>query len=412
MFDFDSIREITATISKNKLRTALTCLAVAWGIIMLIVLIGVGNGLSNAAKENFSDRSNNKVYLWPRSTTKAYKGLASDRKLKFTEQDYIFMKKTFPEIEYISPIVNETKTVSYENEYGSWGVNGVSEYGNIIYNIKISEGRFINKTDVDKRRKTIVLNTDAARILFKDANPLGKHVLIGSIAFTVVGIYNSENQFYSDNPAYIPISTAKMMYRQGYSYDEIVFTVKGINTIEENKAFIERLMEKIAFFKHYDPTDKGAIGIWNSAAQAVQANNIFNIISIFIRIIGAASLVTGIIGVGNIMLITVKERTREIGIRKAIGARPRSILGMIISESVFITAVAGYCGMGVGIVFLEIVNKILSMGGDRIPLKDLSVDLRTVFIATLILIICGVLAGLIPAIKAAKVSPIESMRAE
>lgn len=419
MFSFDSLREIFATVSKNKLRTALTMLAVAWGIFMLILLMGIGNGFSNAAKINFSDRSANRVYMWPRWTSTPHKGLAANRRVAFKETDAEFLLNNFSEINGLTPIIYRTGTISYEEEYGSWQMQGVWPQADIINGVKIAEGRFLNKMDIDNQRKVIVINPDMKKILFKNGDAIGKRIIAENIVFTVIGVYDDSNQFNNEQPAYIPFSTAKTLYGRGINVDEFVFTVEGLDTEEANEQFVERLRERMGALKHFDPKDRTALGIWNTAAQAMQANNIFSIISIFIKIIGFASLITGIVGVGNIMLITVKERTQEIGIRKAIGARPRAILRMIITEATIITSIAGYIGLAIGILLLEIFNFVSfsaeSSGGNDgmgAPIQDVSVDLWTVVAATIILIVSGIIAGMIPAIKAAHVSPIESMRAE
>ncbi|WP_221412181.1 ABC transporter permease [Dysgonomonas sp. 25] len=415
---FDSLREIYATVSKNVLRTVLTMLAVAWGILMLILLMGVGNGFSNSAKKNFSDRSANKVYMWPRWTSMPHNGLASNRKITFRETDAHFLMSSFPEIQLLTPIIYRSETMSYGNEYGSWQMQGVWADAKDINAVKIKKGRFVNDIDIANRRKVIVINPDMEKILFKGGDPIGKDIIAGNVVYTVIGVSDNANQFNNEQPTYIPYSTAQTLYGSGINVDEFVFTVEGLNTEEANDEFVDRLRSKMGGLKSFNPTDRSAIGVWNTAAQSMQANNIFTIISIFIKIIGAASLITGIVGVGNIMLITVKERTQEIGIRKAIGARPRSILSMIITEAVIITSIAGYIGLSLGIFILEIVNYAMTaMGGEggppsNSPIQDMSVDLWTVLGATVILIVSGIVAGMIPAVKAARVSPIESMRAE
>lgn len=419
MFDFDQFREILSTISKNKLRTFLTSLAVSWGIFMLIVLLGVGNGFRNAVTMNFSDRAKNTITIWPGRTSMPYEGLPSGRDIFFDQKDYDLIKTKIPEIEYVSALISQPATISYNKEYGSWELQGVSQDAGYIdnVNIKSGNGRFINKIDVDHNRKVIVINDDIKNILFKEEDPLGKYVVANGIAYQVIGVYSSDNQFSNSLPAYIPFTTSQMLYNQGYGFGQINFTIKGLNTIEENEAFIEKLRKLFGALHTFDAQDRSALRVWNTAEQSVQSENISSIINVFITIIGIASLMAGIVGVGNIMLITVKERTREIGIRKAIGATPLSVLKMIIFESIFITAAAGYIGMIIGIGVTELASYIIATmaaqsGGAAMAFSNLTVNLSSVIWATVILIISGVFAGLIPAIRATKISPIEAMRSE
>lgn len=420
MFDFDSLREILSTISKNKLRTALTGCAVAWGIFMLIILLASGNGLKNGVTSNFSNRAQNTVTLWPGWTSMPYKGLPANRNIKFDHKDYDLIRNKTPEVEYVSARVTQSVTISYEKEYGAWRLEGVSQDAAYINNIKVkgADGRFLNKLDVDNRRKVIVISPEMKRLLFKEEDPLGKYVIANGIGYQVIGIYDDSDMFSNNPPAYIPFTTAQMLYNKGWGFRQIDFTVKGMKNLEQNKAFVERTRKRMAQLHSFDPADRSALYVRDTAEDVAETNQIFNGINLFIWIIGIASLMAGIVGVGNIMLITVKERTREIGIRKAIGASPASVLRLIIFESIMITTAAGYIGMVVGIAITEAISTAMAMsggGGSRdepTVFKDPTVDLGTVALATLVLIVAGVLAGLMPALKATKVRPIEAMRAE
>lgn len=418
MFDFDSLREILSTISKNKLRTFLTGVAVAWGIFMLIILLGAGNGLRNGVTSNFSHRAKNSVTLWPGWTSMPYNGLPSNRNIKFDHKDYDLIRNKIPEVEYVSVRVNQNATISYEKEYGSWSLVGVTEDAAYINNIEVrsGDGRFLNRMDVINRRKVVVISPDMKKVLFKDQDPIGKYITANNTtAYQVVGVYDDSNTFSNNPPAYIPFTTAQMLYNKGWGFQSIDFTVKGLDTKEKNEKFIERLRNRMGKMHNFDPADRSALYVRNTAEDMLEAESIFSVITLFIIVIGASSLLAGIVGVGNIMLITVKERTREIGIRKAIGATPLSVLKLIIFESILITSVAGYMGMVFGIAITEGVNKMMegaaSNDGPNI-FRDPTVDLTTVIIATIALVIAGTVAGLIPALKATKVSPIEAMRAE
>jgi putative ABC transport system permease protein len=418
MLGIDSVREILATIKENKLRTVLTGSAVAWGIFMLIVLLASGNGLRNGVTSNFSGRATNSVRVFPGQMSLPHKGLPAGRNIRFDFRDYYMAKDKIPEIEYLSARIYANLTVSYGEEYVSLSAYGGTSDLAFISNIKIKEGmgRFINKVDDKMRRKVIVIHPDHQKILFKDENPVGKYVTANGIAYQVIGVYGASADFNRNNPpAYIPLTTAQMLYNRGYGFNNLEFTVKGLNTLEANEAFSMRLREKFGALHGFNPEDRSALWIRNNAEDAIQTNNIFNIINIFLLIIGLASMMAGIVGVGNIMVITVKERTREIGIRKAIGASPASILRLIILESIFVTTCAGYVGIVLGVGLTELAGMMMasqSSGGNGTVFLDPTVNMSTIIGATVLLIVCGVVAGLIPAVKAVKVKPVEAMRAE
>ncbi|MBF0762114.1 ABC transporter permease [Dysgonomonas mossii] len=417
MFDFDSIREIFSTIGKNKLRTFLTSFAVAWGIFMLIILLAAGNGLKNGVTSNFSRRAQNSVTLWPGWTSMAYKGLPTNRQIKFDQKDYDLIRNKIPEVEYVSVRLSQRVTLSYEKEYGSWDIDGVSQDASIINNLKVANGngRFLNKMDVDNRRKVIVLSPDMKKVLFKDKDPIDQYVIAdNNIAYQVIGVYDNEDIYDNNPPGYIPFTTAQMLYNKGYGFRRIDFTVVGLPTKEANEKFVERLRQRMGTLHNFDAADRSALYVRNTAEDMLEAQSIFFIITAFIIVIGIASLLAGIVGVGNIMLITVKERTKEIGIRKAIGATPFSVLKLIIFESILITTVAGYIGIVIGVGITEGISTIMANAPSDGPsiFKDPTVDLSTVIWATVVLIVAGTIAGLIPALKATKVSPIEAMRAE
>lgn len=417
MLDFDSLREIFSTISKNKLRTFLTSFAVAWGIFMLIILLAAGNGLKNGVTSNFARRAQNSVTLWPGWTSMPYNGLPSDRQIKFDHKDYDLIRNKIPEVEYVSVRLSQRATLSYEKEYGSWGLEGVSQDASVINNLKVANGngRFLNKMDIDNKRKVIVISPDIKKVLFKDIDLVGKYVVAdNNIAYQVIGVYDNEDIYDNNPPAYIPFSTAQMLYNKGYGFRRIDFTVLGLNTKEANEKFVENIRQRMGKLHSFDPADRSALYVRNTAEDMLEAQNIFSAITFFIIIVGAASLMAGIVGVGNIMLITVKERTREIGIRKAIGASPFSVLKLIIFESIMITTAAGYVGMVLGVGLTEAISTAMANMPSDGPsvFKDPTVDLTTVIWSTVALIVAGTVAGLIPALKATRVSPIEAMRAE
>lgn len=415
MFDFDTTREILTTIKKNKLRTSLTGFSIAWGIFMLIILLGAGNGLKNGITASFSRRAQNTISIWGGNTIIPYKGLPVDRQIKLDDKDYDFIRNKLSNVQYVSAQIRQSKTISYAKEYGTWTLMGVHPDAAYIEKIEPEEGRFINDIDINNRRKVIVINSEMESILFKGESALGKYVTAENIAFQVIGIYEDQTGR-SNVPAFIPFSTAQGLYNKNFGIDRIDFTVVDLNTMKKNEVFIQDLRKQLGTLHNFDPEDKSALSISNTAENAVQAASIFNTITLFIWVVGIATLMAGIVGVGNIMLITVKERTREFGIRKAIGATPGSVLRLVMMESIIITTIFGYIGMIIGIGITELANYYIELSGaaksDRSVFLNPTVDLNIALLATLVLIIAGVFAGYIPAKKAVKISPIEAMRAE
>ena len=375
MFDFDNFREIWSTIQKNKLRTFLTGFSVAWGIFMLIVLLGAGNGMKNGIMSNFRNFSLNRVETWPRYTSKPYKGMQMNRRIEYKDEDLIAIPRENPEVDLITASISRSDTLSYGDEYNAYSLNGVHPSKAVIDNIEmtVGNGRFINDIDVKEKRKVIVLSPRMKEVLFKGEDPLGKYVNAGSVAYQVIGVYKAED---NDNnaPAYIPFSTAQTLYNAGYGLDEIIFTVKGISTQEEFDAFEKRFRQQMGARHKFDPEDRRAIGMWSTLENFMMLNGMMNGIALFIWVIGIGTLTAGIVGVSNIMLITVRERTREFGIRKAIGATPFSILKLIIVESILITAVFGYLGMILGIGLTEGINSVMEMmyAGKNVSQDDMS----------------------------------------
>jgi putative ABC transport system permease protein len=347
-----------------------------------------------------------------------YNGMPADRYIEFDFRDYHLIKNKTPEVEYVSANIYKNSTLSYGQEYAVCNLIGVSQDKVHINNIVIpaGNGRFLDKLDIEQSRKVIVISPEIQKILFKNETPVGKFVAAGNIVFQVIGIYDASDMNSNNLPAYIPFSTAQTLYGKGWGYDRIDFTVNGITSQEASDAFEKRLRRSFSVLHNFNPDDRAALHIRNTAKDAAETQRIFAGIELFIWLIGIASMMAGIVGVGNIMLITVKERTKEIGIRKAIGAKPASVLKIIIFESIIITTIAGYIGMMAGIVLTELIAKAIG-GGQRTPNEPTmflnpTIDLGTIFAATLVLIVAGTAAGLMPAIKAVRVRPIEAMREE
>ncbi|MDR3251844.1 MAG: ABC transporter permease [Tannerella sp.] len=425
MFDFDNLSEIWSTMRKNKLRTFLTGFSVSWGIFMLVVLLGAGNGLHNGIMYNFRDYAENRIEMWPRYTSKPWQGMKTNRRIAFKNEDYYALRREHPEVVLCSATIGNSDTISYNREYFTGQTNGVfPDHAKINFiQCYSGEGRFINDIDIRNRRKVIVLSPRMAEVLFRTEDPIGKYVNCDNTMFQVVGVYHDKNTS-NNSPAYMPFSTAQILYNHGQEVYNMSFTVKGVATEAENDAFEQRLRESLARRHKFDPTDKAAIGMWNTSREIRTFEAMTGGIILFIWIVGIGTLMAGIVGVSNIMLVTVRERTREIGIRKSIGAKPSSILKLIIFESIIITASFGYIGMVTGIGLTEAIDYVMTLSGansapaggnqgENLTLfRHPTVDLGITVSATIVLIMAGVLAGYFPARKAVKISAIEAMRAE
>jgi putative ABC transport system permease protein len=420
MFDIDIWQEIFATIKKNKMRTFLTGFSVAWGIFMLMILLGSGNGLSNGVKQNFMQDAINAMWLWSGRTSIPYQGMNEGRQIRFTNSDYETLKD-LPGVEYTSGryYINGN-TFSYGNEYGNYTAITCHPDLKKVENIKIIEGRFVNQIDINKARKSVVLGKDIYDALFKKKNAIGEYIRVNNIPFKVVGVCEESSGTRSRN-AYIPVTTGQKVFNGSNRLHNFALTINA-NTLEDSRAIETRVRETLARKHKFDAKDRSAMGSYNKLEDVIQTMKIFQAINIFIWIIGIGTLIAGVVGVSNIMLIIVKERTKEIGIRKAIGASPRSVVGLILLESVIITTIAGYIGLVLGAGLMEGVNFIVEQqfaaaaatngGQGDTFFRNPTVDLNIAMLATLMLVIAGTLAGYIPAKRAAKIKPIEALRDE
>lgn len=414
----DLIQEIYGTIMRNKLRTALTGFSVAWGIFMLIVLLGAGNGLIHAFEKQSEDMMMNSMKIFPGYTSKPYQGMQEGRNISLNNRDREISAMAFPEhvITAGATVSQSDVTLSYGKEFLSIGIDGVFPNYPELEAVKLKEGRFVNERDMSEKRKVMVLHEKTANTLFPRTQPIGKYINASGVAYQVVGIYTDQNSF--SPSALVPFTTLQAVYAKGDSIDNITFTTKNLKDEADNEAFEADYRQVLGNVKRFDPTDDGAIWIWNRFTQYLQQQTATQILHIAIWVIGIFTLLSGIVGVSNIMLITVRERTHEFGIRKALGAKPISILWLIISESVTITTFFGYVGMVAGIAATEYMNVVagkqtmdagvFSMTFFENPTVDLSIAVQ----ATLTLIIAGTLAGLFPALKAVKIRPIEALRAD
>ncbi len=418
MFDVDIWQEIFSTIKKNKLRTFLTGFSVAWGIFMLMVLLGSGNGLQNGVKEEFADNAVNIMWLWTGETSIPYQGLKEGREIKFNNQDYDFLTSKAKDIDQVSSrfFLRGDIIYSYGKEYGSFSTSTCHPTLMDMEKIKLTKGRFINDLDMREFRKVIVIGDDIRKALFKEEDPIGKYLKVGSVPFKVIGI-SKDPKSNSNRQAYMPFTTAQRLFNGGDRVHNFTLTTRMVKTVKEAEAIDNNVREQLAKRHDFDPTDKRAMGSFNMLTEYIRTMKIFQAIKMFVWIIGIGTLIAGIVGVSNIMLILVKERTREIGIRKALGATPGSVIGLVLLESVLITTIAGYLGLIMGVGLMEALNFGLERmfaqgGGDQIFFRNPTVDFITALSATAILVLSGALAGYIPARKAANVKPIEALRDE
>ena len=398
-------------LSRNKLRTFLTGFAISWGIFILIVLLAAGNGIMNGVSKEFSDQSINVYMIYGGETSIPFKGHGTNRSIMFTDKDIRFLETEVKEVDQVSPRIYQSGFANFGDKSGSIFVQGVKPVFKKIDNTKMLEGRFISELDEKSSEKFIVIDDNLSKKLFDDeVSPLGQFVIVSGIAYKVVGVCEGEGRSDGGN-GYVPFSTLKKITRQS-RYWMLHFTVKGLETEEQNEAFTEYLKTQLARLHEFDPDDTSAVYIRSRQEGYLQTMKILNTLELFIWIIGFAMLISGIVGVSNIMRITVKERTNEIGIRKALGAKSRSILASIVTESMIITTIFGYIGMWLGMVAAEVGGNILSkvQEGKEISLNIVpSIDIRIVLLATGLLIVCGVLAGFFPARNAVKIKPIEAM---
>lgn len=417
----DIITEIWSTTKRNKLRTALTGFAVAWGIFMLIFLLGAGNGLINAVEQNSGRFLDNSMMIGGGQTSKAYKGLKEGRPIELNDKDLHTTDSRFSEniIEMGAEISQGNVTVSDGDNYVSSTLNGVYPNEAEINKLEMLYGRFINSFDNEKSRKVLVISDDHAKELQSHniASLIGRHVKLGDLSFQIIGIYKND-QSGMNMDFYSPFTTVRTIYGRGDKADNIIFSFKGLKTEQDNEAFEKKYRARINANHSAAPDDENAIWIWNRFTQAMQMNIGLGIIRTALWIIGIFTLLSGIVGVSNIMLITVKERTREFGIRKAIGAKPRSILRLIIIESIIITTFFGYIGMVLGVAvnqYMDVTSG--NMQVDVGPFKaamfvNPTVGLDVCIEATVVMVLAGTIAGFIPARKAAHIRPIEALRAE
>ena len=415
MFNIERWQEIFETLSKNKLRTFLTGLSVASGIFILVILLGFGEGMTNGIKHEFEEDASNRIGVWTQVTSKEYKGMNPGRYIQMENENYEYLTKKYEdELEYKSSVYRLWQgVVNYKTESGSYRIEGVLPDYQFIENASMSQGRYLNYKDHENIEKVVVIGNKIKEEIFKgDEDPINQQVQINGINFKVVGVYTDPGGDREETRVFTPMSTAQRVFNGGNRVRNLYFTLKPQATFDETLAasqqFIEEMQQYLKQAHTVAPDDMSAIGTFNTLEEAKRYFGLIGNIKFFFWFVGICTIIAGVVGVSNIMLIIVKERTREIGIRKAIGAQPWSIIGMILHEAIFVTAIAGFSGLIVSMGLLEIFGPNLDIPYVINPSVNFNVALSTV----IILIFAGALAGFFPAWRAAKIKPIVALRDE
>lgn len=409
MFDLDKWQEIFSTINKNRMRTFLTGFSVAWGIFILIILMGSGKGLQNGVESGFRQDAVNTIWFGAGTTSKPFKGMQPGRQVNFTNEDYDFVKKSIKGVDQISARYNmwNNRVISYKKEFGVFDIFSIHPDYKDIEAATLVDGRFINQIDINKRRKVVTIGKPVKEALFKKGeNPIGEYIKVNNVPFQVVGVFVDKVER-DETRIYIPISTAQMITGGGNRIHNL--TITSNLSAKESEELEKTIRTEMAERHKFDKDDDQAMWMWNTLKEFKKFTNMFMGIQIFVTIIGIFTIIAGIVGVSNIMIIVVNERTKEIGIRKAIGASPSSVVGMIIFEAVIITGFAGYIGLLSGIGLLELASSVLPKNEFFL---NPSVDFSVALAATGVLILAGTLAGLVPAIRASKIRPVVALRDE
>jgi putative ABC transport system permease protein len=413
VIDRDSFQEIFATIKKNKLRTTLTMLGVGWGIFMLVIMLGCGNGLKNGVLKGFDGFASNCMFIWTQPTTKPYKGFKAGRRFRYDNADIASLKK-LPEFEYICPRVELDNFRTGNNtvrglKSGSFQVLGDMSDITKVRKIKLAGGRFLNENDILNNRKVCVIGTRVQEMLFKkDEKPIGQYIRISGVYFMVIGLRAADGQEVAQT-IHVPFSTFQKTFNMPNRVH--VFACKAQDNIPvevtENKA-----KEVLKQNHKISPDDKVAIGSWNMGVEFNKLKGLFTGIEVLVWIVGIGTLLAGVIGISNIMLIVVKERTKEIGVKRALGATPANIVLQILLEALFLTSLAGYLGLIAGIYTLEGLNTLIGEGSRDTMFSNPTVDIGIAMKALSVIIVGGLIAGFIPAQRAVSIHPVEALRTE
>jgi putative ABC transport system permease protein len=404
----DSWHEVVDVLRRNKLRSSLTALSVAWGIFMLVLLIAAGNGLQHGVEHDFRDDATNSIWVRQGKTSLPHAGHAPGRPVNFDDTDIDALRREIPGMEHTSGryYLRGGIFVSRGDKSASFDIRGCHPGHQYLERTIMLAGRFINDLDVTERRKVAVIGPAVQTALFGKADPLGEIINIRGVNYKVIGVFEDQGGQGELRRIYIPLSTAQLVYHGANRVHQIMYTT-GAATLDESRAMADRTRQVLAERHHFDPQDRRAVQISNNLVQFRKLMDIFDWVRTFVWVVGIGTLFAGIVGVSNIMIISVQERTLEIGIRKAIGATPRSIVMMILTEALLLTSCAGYVGLTAGVLLVETVRRHLP---ENDYIRNPTLDVRVALVATALLIGAGALAGLLPALKAARVRPIVAMR--
>ena len=414
MFSLERWQEIFETLNKNRLRTFLTALSVASGIFILVILLGVSTGIQKGVQSEFEQDATNRISVWTGTTTKEYKGLNPGRYIQLKNEDHDLIESNYDEyLEFRTPIFSIWGgAVSYKDQSGNYRVEGAYPDQQFIENETMVSGRFINQSDLMQSSKVAVIGHQMKKDLFKNSDPIGEQIDIQGINFIVVGVYSDPGGNREENRIFVPLNTAQKVFNAQDRLRSLAYTIKMSDDFDQAVALSAALSQKIDqdLRQKYSvaPDDRSAIRVNSTLEEAKKIYGLIDTIRAVFWFIGIGTIIAGIVGVSNIMLIVVKERTKEIGIRKALGALPWSIIGMILQEAIFITALAGFVGLFLGVGLLELVGPMVDSAFIKYPQVDFTTAMTTVFV----LIAAGTLAGFIPAQRAAHIKPIEALRDE
>ncbi|UPZ17400.1 ABC transporter permease [Flavobacterium humidisoli] len=421
MFKKDNWDEILQALTANPFRTILTAFGVFWGIFILVILLAAGNGLENGIKKGFDGIATNTMFMWSQTTSKAYKGLPKTRRYDFRNSDVTALKAALPDLLYVSPRnqlgdFNGTNNVVRGTKTSAFTIYG--DYPELIKQqpMDIIKGRFVNQQDIEQKRKVCVIGKGVISELYgKEEEAVGTYIKINSINFMVVGVYKSKQQGgnaeQEQKNIFIPFTTFQQAFNYGDKVGWMALTAKDETSITDLKP---KILEIIKALHSINPTDDRAVGNFDLYEQFNKVQSLFNILKVIAYFVGTLVLISGVIGISNIMLIVVKERTKEIGIRRALGATPGAIRGQILSESIFLTIISGMLGIAVATGIIALLNMALDSmpQGENTMFANPTVDLGVVFVALIILVGSGLLAGFIPAQTAINVKPVDALRTE
>jgi putative ABC transport system permease protein len=409
MFDLDRWREIFQSISKNKLRSALSGFTVAFAILLFTLLFGIGNGLQNTFKNEFAKDAINSIYIWGNRTTKAYKGNQIGRRIQFKNDDFEFLKEKYSDkIQMISPRIQRGVKVVYKTEEDNYTIRGVYPKYDLLESAEVTEGRFLNIRDINEKSKVVVIGRMVEKDLFGQISAYGKLLNIGGIMYKIIGVFSDPGGDSDERYIYTPFTTMQQIYGNNDHIGEFGMTYDPKLSVDEAIAFSNGMLRALKKKHDVAPNDQRGIRVNNYAEGNKNVSGMMVVLGILILIIGSGTLIAGVVGISNIMVYIVKERTKELGIRKAVGATPKSIVTMIMLEAIFITALSGYIGLMLGIGILKLSGPTL----ERYFILNPGVSTPVVVGATITLVLAGVIAGYLPAKKAANIKPIVALRAD